>query len=101
MLRQTVLCHVWDEIFVKNRVFSLDTLFYSHLKRIISMNNYELARLKANPRRQYEMSTSVLVHIYIVVPERDSFVDWQTDNSWTNLGQAGQILSDEEQRGGQ
>lgn len=60
-----------------------------------------MTRMRVTSKRQYEISTPVLVHIYIVVWMRYFFVDWQTDNSWTNLGQAGQILSDEEQRGGQ
>jgi len=60
-----------------------------------------LVRMRATSKRRYEISTPVLVHIYTLVLERDFFVDWQTDNSWTKIGQAGQILSDEEQRGGQ
>ena len=62
-------------------VFSLNALFYSHLKSIINRNKYELVGLKANSNRKYEISTLVLVHIYIVVPERDFFVDWQMDKS--------------------
>jgi len=50
-----------------------------------------LTRMRETSKRRYEISTPVLVHIYILVPERDFFVDWQTDNSWTNLGQADRI----------
>lgn len=54
-----------------------------------------MIRMRMTSKRRYEKNTPVLVHICIVDPERDFFVDWQTDNNWTNLGQNGQILSDE------
>ena len=79
----------------KTGLFHLDALFYSQLVCIINRNNYELTRMRGTSKRRYEINTPVLVHICIVGQEQIFFVDWQTDNNWTNLGQDGQILSDE------